>query len=87
MQTNTEGEAVQANLKVRDETDDYTTKSFLFNLYINIGILSGSLIIFVFYRWFRGDLKTLGKLLNLIYINYQVTNFRVIQERGMYLRD
>ena len=87
MQSNTEGEAVQANLKVRDETDDYTTKSFLFNLYINIGILSGSLIIFVFYRWFRGDLKTLGKLLNLSKIYYQVTNFRVIQERGMYLRD
>ena len=87
MQSNSEGEAVSASLKVRDETDDYTTKSFLFNLYINIGILSGSLIIFVFYRWFRGDLKTLGKLLNLIYINYQVTNFRVIQERGMYLRD
>jgi len=45
---------------VRDDSDDYTTKSFLFNLYINIGILVGSLIIFVFYRWFRGDLKTLG---------------------------
>lgn len=46
---------------MRDDSDDYTTKSFLFNLYINIAILFGSLLIFPFYRWFRCDLKTLGK--------------------------
>lgn len=51
---------------VRDTSYDYTTQSFVFNLALNIVIVVAALLIFLVYRWFRADMRTLGKLSQIL---------------------
>ena len=53
---------LEHQLQEKEAARLFTTKSFLFNLGLNMAILGILLLIFLVYRYLRKDLHTLGKL-------------------------